>query len=150
MLLLRQLDHSPGLTRSLSGCFIDRRDAERIEHTVQTLAGQQVLELAPGYEDLNDHQSLRREPLLSASADKPEGNVLASASRLNRLELSSHQAGRYHKVHLDGPKMEALLLRFGGQGLRRGQRAVVIDLDATDDPLHGKQEGRFFHGYYDR
>jgi hypothetical protein len=149
VLLLRDLDRSMGLTRSLAGCFTDRRDQERIEHSVQTLVGQRVLALALGYEDLNDHQALRHDPLLSAAADKLEGEALASAPTLNRLELSSHRTGRYHKVHLDAAKAEALLLRFGVQSLRRGQREVMIDLDATDDPLHGKQEGRFFHGYYD-
>ena len=149
VLLLRDLDRSMGLTRSLAVCFTDRRDQERIEHSVQTLVGQRVLALALGYEDLNDHQALRHDPLLSAAADKLEGEALASAPTLNRLELSSHRTGRYHKVHLDAAKAEALLLRFGVQSLRRGQREVMIDLDATDDPLHGKQEGRFFHGYYD-
>ena len=148
-LLLRDLDRSLGLTRSLAACFTDRRDQERIEHSVQTLVGQRVLALALGYEDLNDHHALRHDPLLSAASGKLEGQALASAPTLNRMELSSHRAGRYHKVHLDAAKAESLLLRFGVQSLRRGQREVVIDLDATDDPLHGKQEGRFFHGYYD-
>ncbi len=149
VLLLRDLDRSLGLTRGVAACFTDRRDQARIEHSVQTLVGQRVLALALGYEDLNDHCALRHDPLLSAAADKLEGEALASAPTLNRMELSSHRTGRYHKVHLDAARAESLLLRFGVQSLRRGQREVVIDLDATDDPLHGKQEGRFFHGYYD-
>ena len=148
VLLLRDLDRSLGLTRGLAACFTDRRDQERVEHSVRTLVGQRVLALALGYEDLNDHHALRHDPLLSAAADKLDGEALASAPTLNRLELSSHRTGRYHKVHLDEAKAESLLLRFGVQSLRRGQREVVIDLDATDDPLHGNQEGRFFHGYY--
>lgn len=116
---------------------------------MQTLVGQRVLALALGYEDLYDRHALRHEPLLSAAADKPEGEALASAPTLNRMELSSRRAGRYHKVHLDAAKAESLLLRFGVQNLRRGQREVMIGLDATDDPLHGKQEGRFFHGHHD-
>lgn len=148
VLLLRDLDRSMGLTRRLAECFTDRRDPRRIEHSVPTLVGQRVIALALGYEDLNDHDTLRHDPLLSASADKLDGESLASAATLNRLELSSHRTGRYHKIHLDGPRIEALLLRCGVQSLRRGQREVVIDLDATDDPLHGQQEGRFFHGYY--
>jgi len=115
---------------------------------VRTLVSQRVLGLALGYEDLNDHQSLRHDPLLSAAADKCNGEVLASAPTLNRLELSSHRSGRYHKVRVDPVAVEALLLRTGVHGLRRGQREVIIDFDATDDPLHGQQEGRFFHGYY--
>lgn len=149
VLLLRDLDRSLGLTRKLAACFVDRRDPDLVRHSVHTLLAQRVLGLALGYEDLNDHAALRHDPLLSASADKLDGSALASAPTLNRLELSTHRQGRYHKVHLDAARAEALLLRFGVQSLRRDQREVVIDLDATDDPLHGKQEGRFFHGYYD-
>lgn len=138
-----------GLTRKLAGCFSDSRDPERIEHSVQTLVAQRVLALALGYEDLNDHTTLRHDPLLAAAADKTSGEAMASAPTLNRLELSSARVGRYHKVQVNAAGAESLLLRFGVQSLRRGQREVIIDLDATDDPLHGKQEGRFFHGYYD-
>lgn len=148
LLLLRDLDRSMGLTRQLAGCFADRRDPARIEHSVRTLVSQRVLGLALGYEDLNDHQTLRHDPLLAAAADKLGGESLASAPTLNRLELSSHRCGRYHKVEVAPGAVESLLLRTGVQGLRRGQREVIIDFDATDDPLHGRQEGRFFHGYY--
>lgn len=149
VLLLRELDRSMRLTRSLAGCFLDNRDARLIEHTAEQLLAQRVLGLALGYEDLNDHQTLRHDPLLGLSSGKSEGESLASAPTLNRLELSSHRSGRYHKLQLDPAKAESLLLKFGVQTLKRRQREVIIDLDATDDPLHGKQEGRFFHGYYD-
>ena len=149
VLLLRELDRSMGLTRSLAGCFNDRRDARLIEHTPAQLLAQRVLGLALGYEDLNDHQALRHDPLLGVASGKPDGEALASAPTLNRLELSSHRSGRYHKLQLDPAKAETLLLKLGVQTLKRRQREVIIDLDATDDPLHGKQEGRFFHGYYD-
>lgn len=148
VLLLRDLDRSMGLTRQLAGCFVDRRNPDLISHSVHTLVGQRVLALALGYEDLNDHDSLRHDPLLAAAADKQQGEALASAPTLNRLEISSHRQGRYHKVHARPEAVQALLLKTGVQGLRRGQREVIIDLDATDDPLHGRQEGRFFHGYY--
>jgi len=148
LLLLRELDRSMGLTRKLAGCFVDGRDADLITHSVQTLVSQRVLALALGYEDLNDHEQLRHDPLLSAAADKTQGEVLASAPTLNRLELSSHRRGRYHKVSVQASRVEALLLQTGVQSLRRHQREVIVDLDATDDPLHGQQEGRFFHGYY--
>ena len=138
-----------GLTLQLAGCFVDRRNPGQINHSVQALVGQRVLALALGYEDLNDHQSLRHDPLLGAAADKLPGEVLASAPTLNSLEISSHRQSRYHKVHAQPEALQALLLKFGVQGLRRGQREVIIDLDATDDPLHGRQEGRFFNGYYD-
>ena len=149
LLLLRDLDRSMGLTRQLAGCFEDRRDPERITHAVRTLVSQRVLAMALGYEDLNDHQSLRHDPLLSAAAAKAPDETLASAPTLNRLELSSQRQGRYHKVQVRPEAVQSLLLKFGVQGLRRGQREVIIDFDATDDPLHGRQEGRFFHGYYD-
>jgi hypothetical protein len=148
LLLLRDLDRSMGLTRRLSACFRDGRDPDLITHSVQTLVGQRVLALALGYEDLNDHHTLRHDPLLAAAADKAHGEVLASAPTLNRLELSSHRQGRYHKVQARPEAVRALLLKTGVQSLRRNQREVIIDLDATDDPLHGRQEGRFFHGYY--
>lgn len=137
-----------GLTRLLAGCFVDRRDPDLITHSVQTLVSQRVFALALGYEDLNDHDRLRHDPLLSAATDKSNAEVLASAPTLNRLEISSHRQGRYHKVPARPEALQALLLKFGVQGLRRDQREVIIDLDATDDPLHGRQEGRFFHGYY--
>ena len=117
-----------GLTRKLAGCFVDERDAKRIDHSVQTMVAQRVLGLALGYEDLNDHQTLRHDPLLSAAAAKEHGEVLASVPTLNRLELSSHRSGRYHKVRVDAPQVRELLLKTGVQGLRRGQREVVIGL----------------------
>lgn len=147
-LLLRQLDHSMGLTRRLAGCFRDERDPTLITHEVHTMVSQRVVALALGYEDLNDHQTLRHDPLLAAAAAKTNGEVLASPPTLNRLELSSHRQGRYHKVHARADAVQALLLKTGVQSLRRNPREVIIDLDATDDPLHGRQEGRFFHGYY--
>lgn len=149
LLLLRDMDRSMGLSRQLAGCFVDTRAADLVTHTVHSMVGQRVHALALGYEDLNDHQALRHDPLLAAAADKPDAGVLASAPTLNRLEVSSDREGRYHKVHAQPESIQALLLKFGVQGLRRGQREVIIDLDATDDPLHGRQEGRFFHGYYD-
>jgi len=149
VLLLRELDRSMGLTRALAACFNDRRDARLIDHTCEQLLSQRVLGIALGYEDLNDHQSLRHDPLLGIASGKSNGQVLASAPTLNRLELSAQRSGRYHKLSVDTAKAEALLLKLGVQTLKRRQREVIIDLDATDDPLHGKQEGRFFHGYYD-
>ena len=149
VLLLRELDRSMRLTQSLAGCFLDKRDPRLIEHSAGQLVAQRVLGLALGYEDLNDHQTLRHDPLLGLASGKSDGESLASAPTLNRLELSSHRSGRYHKLQLDPAKAESLLLKFGVQTLKRRQREVIIDLDATDDPLHGKQEGRFFHGYYD-
>lgn len=156
VLLLRDLDRSLGLTRKLAGCFNDRRDPRLIVHTLPELIAQRVLGLALGYEDLNDHQALRKDPLLALAAGKPEmftadgeAVVLASAPTLNRLEITGQRPdSAYHKIDVRPEQIENLLLQSGVRTLRRKQREVIIDFDATDDPLHGQQEGRFFHGYY--
>jgi hypothetical protein len=103
------------------------------------------------YEDLNDHQDLRHDPFLAAAAGKLRpADALASAPTLNRLEITADRpASRYHKIAPEPARREALLLQLGVRTLRRRQREVVLDFDATHDPLHGRQEGTFFHGYYD-
>jgi hypothetical protein len=160
VLLLRELDSSLGLTRSLAACFRDARQPLFVEHSLCELLAQRVLGLAAGYEDLNDHNTLRGDPLMAVAANKSDplgldrrcqqdkGNALASASTLNRLELGNNKETRAHKIQADHAQIETLLVRKGVGTLDRKTREVVIDLDATDDPLHGSQEGRFFHGYY--
>jgi hypothetical protein len=160
LLLLRELDSSLGLTRSLAACFRDARQPLFVEHSLCELLAQRVLGLAAGYEDLNDHSTLRSDPLLAVAANKSDplgldrrcqqdrGNALASASTLNRLELGNNKRTRAHKIQADHAQIEALLVRKAVGTLDKKTREVVIDLDATDDPLHGSQEGRFFHGYY--
>lgn len=148
---MRALDRSLGLTRAVAACFVDRRHPDFVEHELAELVAQRIYALALGYEDLNDHNRLRHDPLLACSAGKAEpGEKLASASTLNRLEIGASKAGsRYHKIDADAPALQALLIRTGVRTLQRRSREVIIDLDATHDPLHGKQEGRVFHGYYD-
>jgi hypothetical protein len=160
-LLLRQVDSALGLSRTLSRCFIDRRQADLIDHSVAELLAQRIYGLALGYEDLNDHAELRRDPLLAAAAGKrdvlgaerrcPEhrGFALASPSTLNRLELSAQFEDYYRKVHPDPQAVGAAFLEMGVRCLPKDAEVLVLDFDATDDPLHGRQEGRFFHGYYD-
>ncbi len=150
-LLLRALDRSLGLTRAVAACFVDRRHPDFVDHELAELVAQRVYGLALGYEDLNDHNRLRHDPLLACSAGKAEPDEkLASAATLNRLEIGASKVGsRYHKIDADAPALQALLLRTGVRTLRRRSREVIIDLDATHDPLHGRQEGRVFHGYYD-
>ena len=155
-LLLREMDRSLGLTKKLASCFTDRRDPRRIEHTVAELVAQRVHAIALGYEDLNDHAALRHDPLLQLCAGKYERpdsakppRALASAPTLNRLELSSQRKDHYHKIHPDHAKAASLLAATSVRALRKNTREVIIDLDATGVPLHGRQEGRFFHGYYD-
>jgi len=158
VLLLRETDRSLGLTRKLAACFTDRRRPDRIEHTVEELVAQRVHAIALGYEDLNDHATLRNDPLLQLSAGKFErpdsdnpdnpARTLASPPTLNRLELSSQRHDHYHKVHLDQENAAALLRSTAVRTLDKNRREVIIDFDATDAPLHGNQEGRFFQGYY--
>jgi hypothetical protein len=115
---------------------------------------QRVFGIALGYEDLVDHDELRRDPVLAALAGKLEAKrndcaPLAGKSTLNRLELSKPETTRYHKISHDGAAIERLFVDVFLQAHRRAPEQIVLDLDATDDPLHGHQEGRFFHGYYD-
>lgn len=158
-LLLRQIDNGLGISRGLAACFRDRRDQHFVEHALVELIAQRVQGLALGYEDLNDHNELRRDPLLALCAGKSDvlgekraqedrGNAMAGASTLNRLELGNNRNGRYHKISHDPEEIAGRLLELGVRSLPRDTKEVVLDFDATDDPLHGRQEGRFFHGYY--
>ena len=159
VLLLRQIDHGLGVTRSLAACFSDGRDARFVEHSLEELLAQRVHALALGYEDLNDHSHLRRDPLLAVAAGKLDplglnrseahrGFALAAPSTLNRLELGNNQTGRYHKIEHNSEAIEAVLLAMGVRALPADTTEVILDFDASDDPLHGQQEGRFFNGFY--
>ena len=160
VLLLRQADRSIGLTRGLAGCFVDRRDARFVEHRVQELVAQRLYALALGYEDLNDHADLRRDPLLAVAADKLDplgerrdednrGRALAAPATLQRLESAvDHPGSRYHKLCPVISLMREYLLKSAVRTLSKHERTIVIDFDATDARLHGHQEGRFFHGFY--
>lgn len=153
-LLLGKADAAIGLIDRLAGCFADHRNPELIEHAVRTLIGQRVFGLALGYEDLNDHEQLRHDPVMGAllgklSARRRQCAPLAGKSTLNRLELFTDQPqDRYHKITPDPQAMDRLWVDLFLEAHRRAPKRIVLDLDATDDPLHGKQEGRFFHGYY--
>src|SRR5271165_5768759 len=159
MLLLRQLDEGLGLSRSLAGCFRDLRNPLLIEHSLRELVAQRLLGLAAGYEDLNDHNLLRLDPLFAVVVGKEDplgteralpdqGKALASASTLNRLELGNNKNTRCHKISANHEAIEDTLLRKGVSCLSKYSKEVIIDMDASDDPLHGQQEGRFFHGFY--
>ena len=119
-----------------------------------TLVGQRVFGIALGYEDLNDHDVLRHDPALAVLAGKLKAKrsdcaALAGKSTLNRLELSRPEPTRYHKIAFNGEAIERLFVALFLEAHRTAPRQIILDLDATDDPLHGHQEGRFFHGYYD-
>ena len=153
-LLLGSTDRAIGLIERFAGCFTDQRMPELIEHSVGRLIGQRVFGIALGYEDLNDHDEIRHDPLMATLAGKLEARrkdcaPLAGKSTLNRLELSRPVATRYHKISHEPAAIEALFVTLFLEAHRTPPREIVLDLDATDDPLHGHQEGRFFHGYYD-
>ena len=151
-LLLRQADRKIGLLRRVAACFADYRQPERIEHRLEEMLAQRIYGLALGYEDLNDHEQLRQDPLLAVLAGKKDlGDPLAGKSTLNRMELTpagSAAAERYHKISYCAEAIDTLLVDLFLEAPRRAPREIVLDLDATDTPLHGRQEARFFHGYY--
>jgi hypothetical protein len=151
------------ILRQFAACFRDYRDPVRIEHPVEELVAQRVYGLALGYEDLNDHDALRRDPLLAVLVEKADprgderrrerdqGQALAGKSTLNRLELTAAQVAedeRYKKIALDTAAVDRMLVEVFLQAHREAPSEIILDLDCTDDPLHGEQEGRFFHGYY--
>ncbi|MGF6720655.1 hypothetical protein ABIB77_007913 [Bradyrhizobium sp. i1.14.1] len=153
-LLLGATDRAINLVGRFADCFRDHRRPDLIEHAVGTLIGQRVFGIALGYEDLNDHDELRHDPLMAVLAGKLEARredcaPVAGKSTLNRLELSRNEPSRYHKIAYDAAAIESLPVTMLLEAHKRPPAQIILDLDATDDPLHGHQEGRFFHGYYD-
>ena len=161
VLLLRQVDINLGLTQCLAQCFRDSRQPVYVDHSVRQLLAQRLCGLALGYEDLNDHERLRLDPLLAAACEKRDplgqdrfnpahrGVALAGASTLNRLELSNNKSTRGHKLSHDPSRIEAVLLQMGVCCLPKHTREIVVDLDAMGHRLHGMQEGRHYRAYYD-
>lgn len=162
-LLLREVDERVALTARLRACFTDHRQPEKIEHSVQHLVAQRIYGLALGYEDLNDHDQLRADPMMAVLTGKAEpkgtdrrrqqdvGKAGAGKSTLNRLELTPADANskaRYKKIVYDQAGMDRLLVDLFLESCPRPPAQIVLDVDATDDPVYGNQEGRFFHGYY--
>ena len=153
-LLLGATDRAIALTERFAACFTDQRNPELTEHSVRTLVMQRVIGIALGYEDLNDHDELRHDPVLAVLAGKLAARrtdcaPVAGKSTLNRLELSRPAPTRYHKIGHEAAAIEALFVDLFLDARKRAPEQIILDLDATDDPLHGHQEGRFFHGYYD-
>ena len=162
--LLREVEHRTGILGRLSQCFSDHHDPDRIEHFVEALIKQRVLGLCLGYEDLNDHDELCRDRLLALVCDRDDltgefqrlesdrGKPLAGKSTLSRLELTPAEGpeGQYKKIVADPAGMDELLVEVFLEAHQEPPEEVILDVDATNDPLHGKQEGRFFHGYYKR
>jgi hypothetical protein len=154
-LLLGATDRAIDLIQRFASCFTDARDPGRVEHEVATLIGPRVFGIALGYEDLIDHDQIRHDPVLAVLAGKLTARrsdcaPLAGKSTLNRLEHApSGEPSRYHRIGHDGAAIERLLVDLFLDAHARAPKQIILDLDATDDPIHGHQEGRFFHGYYD-
>jgi len=163
-MLLREVEQQTGILKQFAKCFTDYRKAGAIEHPVEDLLAQRVYGLCLGYEDLNDHDSLRAEPLLAVVVGKTDpkgqyrrevqdrGKALAGKSTLNRLELTTADATsseRYKKIVMNPESIDQLMVDHFLDAHHRAPSSITLDMDATDDPVHGHQEGRFFHGYYD-
>lgn len=162
-LLLREVEARTGILHRFAKCFIDHRDQKRIEHSVESLVSQRVFGLALGYEDLNDHDLLAHDKLLAVMVGKKDptgqdrkdardrGKPLAGKSTLNRLELTPPDAASQHaykKVVLQPEAVDTLFVDLFVESHATEPKQIILDVDATDDPLHGNQEGKFFHGYY--
>jgi hypothetical protein len=153
-LLLREADRAINLTPQVARCFRDGRDQDSVVHTIETLIAQRIHGQALGYEDVNDHDELRHDPILALLSDTLEpkrANVarLAGKSTLQRLETGAEKGvARYHKISVDDAAMEQVFPDLYLAAHKTPPERIILDLDATDVPLHGAQEGRFFHGYY--
>ncbi|HWM89784.1 MAG TPA: IS1380 family transposase, partial [Thermoanaerobaculia bacterium] len=160
VLLLAEVERKRGIVRQFAACFQDRRHPTFVEHRLEELVSQRVLGLALAYEDLNDHDELRTDPLLATVMGKadPTGNdrrqkrdrgkPLAGKSTLNRLEWGAVKQDRYRKIGVDSEAVDRFFVEVFLSAYESAPTQIILDLDATDDPLHGEQEGRFFHGYY--
>lgn len=160
LLLLGEVDRRRGILSRFVACFKDTRKAALVEHSVEDLIRQRIFGLALAYEDLNDHDELRTDPLLAAVVGKADptgsdrrneqdrGKPLAGKSTLNRLEWGAVTQDRYRKISVDPEAVDRFFVEVFLSGHDKAPAEIVLDLDATDDPLHGQQEGRFFHGYY--
>lgn len=160
LLLLSEVERRRGILRQFAACFRDQRNPAYVEHSVEELVRQRVLGLALAYEDLNDHEDLRADPLLATVVGKadPTGNdrrqeqdrgkPLAGKSTLNRLEWGAVKQDRYRKISVDSKAVDCFFVDTFLSAHESVPSRIILDLDATDDPLHGEQEGRFFHGYY--
>ena len=163
VMLLGETDRRIELLNRLAECFVDHREPSRVEHGVRELVAQRVFGVCLGYEDLNDHDVLRkdslfativgkRDPSGASRRERDRGHSLAGSRTLNRLELSTPEEAashRYKRIHFDQDAADALLVELFLEAHTQAPDEIILDVDATDDRLHGRQEGRFFHGYYD-
>ena len=148
--LLRQTDQRLNLLPRLAECFLDSRNQEQVEHSILEMLSQRIYGLALGYEDINDHEQLRTDPVFGILAGRDElEKPLAGKSTLNRMELGTGTKDRYKKITFWKDWMDELLVKVFLESYQKAPEEIILDVDTTDLPLHGKQEGRFFHGYYD-
>jgi hypothetical protein len=148
--LLRQTDRRLNLLPRLAKCFLDGRNPDLVEHSVLEMLSQRVYGLALGYEDLNDHEQLRKDPVFGVLAGREDLDApLAGKSTLNRMELGTGANDRYKKITFWKEALDELLVKVFLESHPTAPTEIVLDVDTTDLPLHGHQEGRFFHGYYD-
>ena len=146
--LLRQTDKRLNLLPRMAECFLDDRNQDLIEHSVLEMISQRVYGLALGYEDLNDHEQLRKDPVFGILAGREElDEPLAGKSTLNRMELGAGTKDRYKKITFWKDGLDELLVKVFLESHEKPPAEIILDVDTTDLPLHGKQEGRFFHGY---
>jgi hypothetical protein len=149
-LLLRETEKHLNLLPRLAACFLDGRQPDRIEHSIEEMLSQRIYGLALGYEDVNDHEQLRIDPLFHVLAAREQmDRSLAGKSTLNRLELGAGVPNRYKKITYWKEGVDELLTQLFIETHQQQPAEIVLDIDTTDLPLHGSQEGRFFHGYYD-
>ena len=149
-LLLRETDRRLNLLPRLAECFLDGRNQQQVKHSIQEMLAQRIYGLALGYEDLNDHEQLRTDPVFAVLAGRAESEEpLAGKSTLNRMELGAGRPDRYKKITCWRDALDELLVKVFLESYEAAPAEIVLDVDTTDLPLHGKQEGRFFHGYYD-
>ena len=149
-LLLRQTDSRLNLLPRLAECFLDGRNPWQVEHSIAEMLSQRIYGLALGYEDINDHEQLRKDPLFGVLAGREEvDTALAGKSTLNRMELGAGTKDRYKKITFWKEGIDELLVKVFLESHEEAPDRIILDVDTTDLPLHGKQEGRFFHGYYD-
>ena len=148
--LLRQTDKRLNLLPRLAECFLDGRNQKQVEHSVEEMLAQRIYGLALGYEDVNDHEQLRTDPVFGILAGRAElEEPLAGKSTLNRMELGAGMHDRYKKITFWKEAVDELLVQLFLEAHQNAPGEIILDVDTTDLPLHGKQEGRFFHGYYD-
>jgi len=148
--LLRQADQRLNLLARLAECFLDGRNQNQVEHSILEMLSQRIYGLALGYEDLNDHEQLRNDPVFGILAGREQlEEPLAGKSTLNRMELGAGVKDRYKKITFWKEAVDELMVNVFIESYAQAPKQIVLDIDTTDLPLHGKQEGRFFHGYYD-